>query len=156
MFEKMLEEMRVEDFLKLQRFHELAHEALEAEKVVKDVCFKYAVDTESLQVYEYEAFSEYYGYATLSRNCMWHYHDNWWGGRDWYIPCTADGIYELFRNAYLEETKQQIPNGDSILHNAYITETHLPMPPEGNTFETPATHFRRFIEETKAKLNSES
>ena len=132
--DKIFEEMRVEDFQKLDKFHELSHEAIEAEKVIKDFYGSELEKNAFILVYEYEAFSEYNGYALLSDNWKWNYYDNWWGGRTWEIECTADGIFELLRNTYLAETSKEYYEKYDLL-------------------KTPAEHFRRFVQETKAKLN---
>lgn len=133
---EMLETMRVQDFINLQKFHELAHEAIEAERIIQKAFMEsFGIGKEKIEVYHTESFGEYYGDATLSIDGKWHFHDNWWGGRDWEIDVTADGIFELFREAYYIE--------NSLPHKMDLANT-------------PATHFRRFIEETKAKLNSES
>ena len=142
-FEEMLEQMKVEDFRKLEKFHELVHEALEAEKIIKEVYSPLVKNIvgDVLSVYHYEAYGEYYGDATLSASFLWAYHDNWWGGRDWYVPCTVDGIYELLRNAYLEENNQKIQMCKFIHRSTNTT-----------IYDTAANHFRRFIEETRSKL----
>ena len=135
MFEEILGEMRVDDFVKLQSFHDLAHEALEAEKIVKKVFLNAFPGDKPIEVYHYESFSEYYAYATLSKDGLWQYHDNWWGGRHWEVECTANGIYELFRDAYIGNTDERA--SEKCIFS-----------------RTPAEHFRRFIKETLVKLDS--
>ena len=130
---EMMEAMRVQDFINLQRFHDFAHEAIEAEKIIQHIYkTSFGAGQQIINVYYTESFGEYYGNATLSTDGKWHYHDNWWGNRDWEINVDADGIFELFREAY------------------YI-ENNLPHKIEHA--DTPAMHFRRFIEEAKEKYN---
>ena len=147
-FEKVLEEMSVEDFRKLDEFHRIAHEAIEAERVINQVYSPLVKKShEPLQVYSYSAFDEYYGEAILSpdmlsQSFIWHYHDNWWGGRDWYVPCTKDGIYELFRNAYLEEMNKNTPKAKYVARSK----------PNTTTYETAVTYFKNFVKETMTKI----
>lgn len=129
-----IEHMSAQDFINLAKFLEIAKEAEEAENVIKKAfSSSFSIDSKEIEVYSVSQCGEYYGEATLSIDRIWHYQDNWWGGREWDVSCTIDGIFELLRDAYFVETKQ-------------------PVPKERELIDTPARYFRKFIEETKAKL----
>lgn len=133
---ELLEAMRVQDFINLQRFHVLAHEAVEAEKIIRRAYKQFfGLGQQIISVYHTESYAGYYGEATLSIDGKWHYHDNWWGGRDWEINVDADGIFQLFREAYYIENN---------------------LPHKLKHADIPAMHFRQFIEKTKAELSNQS
>ena len=131
----MLNNLTVQELLEFEDLLKIAKEAEEARSVMKKA-FSNAFGSEksSIHVYHNTAFGEYFADAVLSKDFEWHFHDNWWNGRDWFIDCSsAEGIYKFLRGAYY----------------AKINEA------SSNSFETPATHFRQFISETKAKLEKE-
>ena len=121
------------ELLNLQKFMELAREAADAEKIISKVfSSSFGIGKDVISVYDYSSNNEYYGNATLSINNMWHYHDNWWGGRDWQIECSVEGIFNLFKNAYLIQTKQPVEQNNQL-------------------DDTAAWHFRNFIKEITDK-----
>lgn len=130
-----IENMNVRDSVNFEKFKELKKEAIEAEEVIrKAYASSFGPKEKEKVVYAVSEYGEYYGTATLSADGIWHYQDDWCEGRDWYIKCTVQGIFELFRDEYLFETKQPA-----------LTKREFD--------ETPARYFRKFIEETKTKLN---
>ena len=118
---------------------ELSKLAIEAIKAAEIVCEAYAcafgLGKNQIHVYHREAFGEYEGDAELSIEAMWHYHDNWAGGNDWYVECSDEGIYKCYRAELLKK------NGMEHMLNQ-----------EERKLAEVAFYFRDFVDKAKEKI----
>ena len=116
----------------LQTLAKLAAEAKDAaEKIAANFKHSFGIGHSEIEVFRTESCSEYYGYGYLSIDGHFRYRDNWWGGREYTFKADMDGIYKMFRSAYLrrnnltdldpEEFDCQIDNIDSYFRE-FITE----------------------------------
>lgn len=111
---------------------ELAKEALEAEKVIKEH-FKnsFGIENKNIHVYHTESCGEYYGDGYLNIDGTFFYQDNWWGGREYKFKCDADGIYRMLRSCHMRTN-------------------NLKPDPEFKCEIEIDTYFREFIEQIKS------
>ena len=143
----MVERLTVKELMRLEKYIELAHEAANAEQLIrKHYNSSFGIGNEKIEVYSTESFDEYYGSATLSINGVWHYHDNWHGGRAWDVDISADGIFVLFKEAYLQETGEVYTLEDMFDESRQYC-------PRYEDATTPAHYFREFIEKIKKESN---
>lgn len=99
--------LSVQDLVNLRKFMELAEEARKACAIIRDhYAEAFGLGKPVIQVYDYVENDGYYANAELSIDGKWHLHDNWGGERDFVVEVTEDGIYTIFREAYLEESGQ--------------------------------------------------
>ena len=96
--------LKPQELVILGELTKLAMEAQEAAKLIKESYNQaFGIGSREIHVYHTDRFGEYYGDAYLTIYGVWKYHDNWWGGRDWAVNCSADGIYKCYRAGYLKE-----------------------------------------------------
>jgi len=122
-------DMSPRDLMLLSDFAKLAEEATKAEATISEhFATAFGVGKQEIHVYHTEAHGEYYGDGYLHIDGTFRYSDNWWGGREWKVRCTADGIFKVYRSYYLESKGLEylIPKTDKDLSNF-------------------ASHFRNFI-----------
>ena len=101
--------LSVQDLINLRKFMELAKEAKKAYAIILDYYYyakAFGLGKPVIQVYTYVENDGYDASAELSIDGKWHLHDNWGGERDFVVEVTEDGIYTIFREAYLEESGQ--------------------------------------------------
>ena len=99
--------LSVQDLVNLRKYMELADEAKVAYAIIRghyDEAF--GLGKPVIQVYNYVENDGYDASAELSIDGKWHLDDNWGGERDFVVEVTEDGIYTIFREAYLEESGQ--------------------------------------------------
>ena len=123
----------------LSLFNELTKLAEEASHAVEVINANFSnafgIGKKEIHVFSTESCGEYYGDGYLTIDGIFKYHDNWWGGRDWSVTCTPDGIYKMLRANLLCDTNR----GNLI-------------PPEERELGDVAHYFRMFINQTE--LNS--
>lgn len=145
----MIEKLTVDELLRLEKYLELAHEAKEAEELIrKRYENSFGIGNTEIDVYSTDSFGEYYGNATLSINGIWHYHDNWWGGRDWKVEISANGIFTLLKEAYLNEIGELKPLSIEDMFDETVYR------PKYENVDTVCQCFRGFIEKIKAEVEN--
>lgn len=98
--------MSAKEIVLINTFAQLAEEAFEAEKLIKEhFDSAFGLGKKEIKVYHTESFGEYYGDGYLTIDGIFKYHDNWWGGRDYEFSCDAEGIYRMLRSCYLKKNQ---------------------------------------------------
>ena len=96
----------------------VAKEAIQAAEIIyKAYSSGFGICQKRIHVYHTEAFGEYEGDAELSNEGIWYYHDNWVGGRNWQVECTAEGIYKCYRAELMraKDMKSALPRAEQEL-----------------------------------------
>lgn len=109
--------MTAKELIELEQLQKLAHEATDAYNLITTTfSSSFGVNQTSISVYDISDHDEYYGYAHLTSDGKWIYHDNWWGGRDGIIDCrNAETIYAKLRDDYLKiQSCNNIPIGTIV------------------------------------------
>lgn len=97
--------LSAQEILLVQVLSELAAEAKAAsEKIQKNFANSFGIGTTEIKVFQTSDCDEYYGYGYLSISQVFRYRDNWWGGREYLFKCDTEGIYQMFRSAYLRRS----------------------------------------------------
>ncbi|MBO5178743.1 MAG: hypothetical protein J6B87_00125 [Clostridia bacterium] len=127
--------LEVQEMAIMDELQAVAKEAIQAAEIVNRAYSNaFGICQKRVHVYHTEAFGEYYGDAELSNEGVWYYHDNWWGGRNWQVECTAEGIYKCYRAYLLRDQKMDASIPRDELRLAEV-----------------AGHFRDFVKELKEK-----
>lgn len=96
--------MSAQEIVLLSTFAELAKEALEAARLIREhYSTGFGIGNREIEVYQTESCGEYYGHGYLNVDGVFRYTDNWGNGREYSFNCDADGIYRMLRSCYLRE-----------------------------------------------------
>jgi len=129
--------MSVNELTLMSELTKLAEQATHAAEVInKNFSNTFGIGKKEVHVFHTENCGEYYGDGYLSIDGIFKYHDNWWGGRDWSVTCTPDGIYKMLRAELLCDTERR-----SLI------------PREEQELADVAHYFKMFIKETEQKNN---
>lgn len=97
-----LMDMSAQEIVLLSTFAELAKEALEAARLIREhYSTGFGIGNREIEVFQTESCGEYYGNGYLNVDGVFRYRDNWGGGREYSFNCDADGIYHMLRSSYL-------------------------------------------------------
>jgi len=113
----------------------LAEQATHAVEVInQNFSNSFGIGKKEIHVFHTESCDEYYGDGYLTIDGIFRFHDNWWGGRDWSIACTPDGIYKMLRAELLCNSNR----------------SHL-IPQKEQELADVAHYFKMFIKKTEQK-----
>lgn len=101
-------DLTVRELMLLNKLTRLAEESTEASEAIhRNFRNSFSLNTKRIHVYHTESCGEYYGDGYLTIDGVFEYCDNWWGGRSWEVPCSADEIYQVFRAKYLVDNNME-------------------------------------------------
>ena len=93
-----MEWLTYENLRHLPKLMEIAEFAEKAEKAIQSQSFEFKLGNSEVEVLRGNDYGECFYEATLTIDGTWNYHDNWWGGRNYSLKCTGEGIFEAFKS----------------------------------------------------------
>lgn len=106
--------MEFKDYLLMPIKIKFAKFADKAEKAIKEnYKASFGIGNQEIQVYS-EYNSDDHCTAILTIQGLWKYHDEWWGGRNYELTCTAEDIFDKF--VELMENEEIDNTMDCALH----------------------------------------
>ena len=125
--------MEFKDYLLMPIKIKIAEFADKAEKAIKENYKEsFGIGNQEIQVYSEYNFDDHCT-AVLTIKGLWKYHDEWWGGRNYELTCTAEDIFDKF--VELMENEEIDNTMDCALHVFLRWVTSLPTWKEDDTEE---------------------